>query len=301
MILGCLNNFCIRINVITFHMFYLWIILAVQYDELQDISGIPTSSPWTRDDYDNAVEMLQSDSGQKRGEFGVNSQCVLNSLNSFHCVGQFPLDSLHDVLEKVLPCDAASILSGLAGEGKFTLEEYNRTLGELCLQSYERSDRPPPVKARCEKLPGTALVVALHIRLMPYVLWRMGADAWFDETDESGLLRLLLLLHKINEFIQADSINLADINNFEDLLVFYFELRKECADKYSSFQRITPKYHYLEHYPHQMKNFGPLNSFWTARAEAKHRVFVNFAESAKNFVNLPKTLAVKHQKLLASR
>lgn len=157
------------------------------------------------------------------------------------------------------------------------------------------------MKARCEKLPGTALIVALHIRLMPYVLWRMGADAWFDETDESGLLRLLLLLHKINEFIQADSINLADINNFEDLLVFYFELRKECADKYSSFQRITPKYHYLEHYPHQMKNFGPLNSFWTARAEAKHRVFVNFAESAKNFVNLPKTLAVKHQKLLASR
>jgi hypothetical protein len=226
---------------------------------------------------------------------------VLNSLKSFHCVGQFPLDPLHDVLEKVLPCDASSVLFGLIGEGKFTLEQYNQTLSEVCLQAYERSDRPPLMKARCEKLPGTALVVAQHIRLMPYLLWRLGGEIWFDETQENGLVHLLLLLHRINEFVQADAINMADINNFEDILVSYFEMRKECTEQYAGFQRITPKYHFLEHYPLQMRKFGPLNSSWTARAEAKHRVFVNFAESAKNFVNLPKTLAVKHQKLLASR
>jgi hypothetical protein len=272
----------------------------LQYDDLQDISGIPTALPWTKEDYDKAVQSL-SESGHQRGEFGVNSQCALNSLDSFHCVGQFPFDSLHDVLEKVLPCDAASILNGLVGKGSFTLEQYNRTLSEICLQSYERSDRPPPVKARCERLSGTALVVALHIRLMPYLVWRLGGETLFDEAQEIGLVRLLVLLHKINEFVQADSMNLADINNFEDLLVSYFELRKQCAEQDYSFQRITPKFHFMEHYPSQMRKFGPLNASWTARAEAKHRVFVNFAESAKNFVNLPKTLAVKHQKLLASR
>jgi hypothetical protein len=44
-----------------------------------------------------------------------------------------------------------------------------------------------------------------------------------------------------------------------------------------------------------------LNGVWTARPEGKHRVFVNFSESAKNFINLPKTLARKNQSQLASR
>ena len=50
-----------------------------------------------------------------------------------------------------------------------------------------------------------------------------------------------------------------------------------------------------------MEAFGPLSATWTARYESKHRDFKNFSESAKNFKNLLKTLAVKNQKKLASR
>ncbi len=153
------------------------------------------------------------------------------------------------------------------------------------------------MKERSEKLPGKALSVALHIRVMPFLLWRLG----IKETEKSDLLDLLILLHKMNEYIQADTLNLADVNSFESLIVDYFDKRKICSDQYPFIQKPTPKYHYLEHYPSQIELFGPLNSVWTARAEGRHRVFVNFAESAKNFTNLPKTLAVKNQKLLASR
>jgi hypothetical protein len=84
------------------YLIYLWIVSLAQYDELQDISGIPTAFPWTKEDYDEAVQnLLLSQGAQKHGEFGITSPCVLNSLKSFHCVGQFPLDPLHDVLEKV--------------------------------------------------------------------------------------------------------------------------------------------------------------------------------------------------------
>ncbi len=51
----------------------------------------------------------------------------------------------------------------------------------------------------------------------------------------------------------------------------------------------------------QMRAFGPLTTIWTARFESKHRDYVNFAQSAKNFKNILKTLAVKNQKKLASR
>jgi hypothetical protein len=249
---------------------------------------------WTRDEYDNAVENLED---QGPGDFGIRGACVLNCLKSFHAIGQFPLDGLHDILEKLVPYDGASILFGLIGQGLFTLQDYNRQLSDVRLQGYERSDRPLPLKARSEKLPGKALAVGQHMRLMPYVIWRMTGDL---ELDDNIFLELLILLHRINEFVQADSVSLADLQNFEDLLVDYFEKRKLCSNAHS-FVQISPRMHFVTHYPSEVQKFGPLNGYWTARPEGKHRQFVNFAESAKNFINLPKTLAEKHQKLLASK
>ena len=224
---------------------------------------------------------------------------MFNRLKSFHCIGQFPLDSLHDLLEKVLPCDAASILMGLTKQGKFTLDEYNTMLSDVHLQGYELSDRPLKVKQRCEKLSGKALSVSLHIRIMPYLVWRLMGEP--DAKEDNDLLDLLGIIHKLNEFIHADKVTMADVINLEDLVVQYFDKRKICSTKYGNFQRMTPKYHFLEHYAREIRRYGPLNGYCTARCESKHRDFVNFAESAKNFINLPKTLAEKHQRLLDSR
>lgn len=102
---------------------------------------MPTASPWTREDYDLAVQSLP----ESTGKFGVQSACVFNSLQSFHCIGQFPVDGLHDFLEKTGPCDSAAILFSLIGEGKFTLRQYNEMLYDIRLQGYENSDRPPQV------------------------------------------------------------------------------------------------------------------------------------------------------------
>ena len=223
---------------------------------------------------------------------------MFDQLQSFKSNGQFPLDSLHDLLEKVIPCDAASVLFGLIKQGHFTLDEYNTMMAKTCLQGYEVRDRPRKVKPRSEKLPGKALSVSLHIRLMPYVIWRLLGEP--EEKIDNELPDLLGILHTFNDFVHADKVTLADLRNFKDLVVDFFEKRKSCSTKFA-FVRLTPKYHFLEHYPSEVRRFGPLNGYWTARCESKHREFVNFAESAKNFINLPKTLAEKHQKLLVSR
>ena len=183
-------------------------------------------------------------------------------------------------------------------QGKFTLDEYNAMMRDVRLKGHEVRDRPRKVKPKCEKLPGKALSVSLHIRLMPYVIWRLMGEP--EETEENELLELLLILHAFNEFLHADKVSLADVSNFKDLVVDFFEKRKICDSKFS-FQHLTPKYHFLEHYPREVWRFGPLNGYWTGRCESKHREFVNFAESAKNFINLPLTLAEKHQRLLVSR
>jgi hypothetical protein len=236
--------------------------------------------------------------GGEPSEYGVTAPCHFNTLKSFHCIGQFPNDALHDFLEKTGPSDALSIIKALIGRGLFTLEKYNETLGNIVLKGYEAGNRPPPIKAPHEKLPGSALAVAQHLRLAPLICFLLGVT---EGGEVQVLLDLLFILHKLNEYIQADRLTAADPLKFQDLLVDYFEKRKICSEEYLTFQKLVPKNHFMEHYSDLMRSFGPFNLYWTARGEAKHRTYVNFAESAKNFINITKTLAVKNQRQLASR
>jgi hypothetical protein len=162
---------------------------------LQDITGVPNKQPWTREEYDQVVDKLPA------SEFGVKHVCPFNTLQSFHCIGQFPLDALHDFLEKEAAFDGAAIILALVNEEKINIKDYNRELGGVELQSYESGDRPPPLKGSSKKLPGKALAIALHVRLMPYILWKLGLQAWME--DHKDLINLLLLLHRQNEYMQV--------------------------------------------------------------------------------------------------
>ena len=229
----------------------------------------------------------------------MKGPCAFNKLQAFECIGNFPLDSLHDLLEKVIPCDAAAILTGLINQGHFSLEQYNTMMSSVMLHGYEICDRPLLVKPKCEKFAGKAFAVALHMRLMPYIVWRLMGEP-DDEDFDNELLELMMILHKLNEYVNADIMSELDIQQLEDLLVEFFAVRKVCTENHP-FPRMTPKYHNIEHYPAMIRRNGPLNGYSTGRPEAKHQSFKRFCESAKNYINIAKTLAEKHQRQLASR
>jgi hypothetical protein len=69
-----------------------------QHKDLPKISGILKASPWTIAEYDAAVDNLVPG---ERGEFGLNSGCIFNDLQSFHCIGQILTDVMHDFCEKL--------------------------------------------------------------------------------------------------------------------------------------------------------------------------------------------------------
>jgi len=121
------------------------------------------------------------------------------------------------------------------------------------------------------------------------------------EDEHRNLVNLLLLLQKLNEYILVDSLSIADLEVFEDVYISYLELRKGCKERYQTFGNLTPKDHFIEHYKQQILRHGPPNVTWTAVAERKHQEFLKVALYSKNYINLPKTLAVKSQKMLALR
>ena len=57
---------------------------------------------------------------------------------------------------------------------------------------------------------------------------------------------------------------------------------------------FTPKCHYLQHIPEQLRRFGPGWGTWTLRFEAKYS-----ANKFVNFKNVPKTLAFRCQFMMA--
>jgi len=209
-----------------------------QYQDLDSISGVPKCSPWTIEEYEDAVKNIQPG---ETGLFGVSSQCVLNSLEAFSSVDQMPFDKLHDWDEKVGACDALTILKVLIAEGHFTLKAYNSALQALPLSDYEAPDRPPSIQLNNDRIPGKALSVALHIKLMPVLIWRVTRGIIPD----TPLLRLLSIIHRVNEYLMADTFSVVDISDFQDLVVEFFHQRKICEDLYDGFVNKTPKFHFL--------------------------------------------------------
>lgn len=62
-------------------------------------------------------------------------------------------------------------------------------------------------------------------------------------------------------------------------------------------ESVIPKMHFMVHMPRLMIQFGPLVRHWTMRYEAKHSYFKQLAQSMGNFINLPYSLAMRHQQL----
>ena len=90
---------------------------------------------------------------------GVKHQCPLNVLQSFHAVGGFPPDLLHDIFEGVISIDLLGITKILIEKGWFSVEDYNDALKSLTFPSYENADKPMgiPLGRRSLKLKGIML------------------------------------------------------------------------------------------------------------------------------------------------
>ena len=58
---------------------------------------------------------------------------------------------------------------------------------------------------------------------------------------------------------------------------------------------LTPKFHYLLHYPRLILEFGPIRLLWCMRFEAKHQYFKTLAGRLHNFKNVAQSFAKRHQ------
>ena len=273
-------------------------------DSLQDASDEEQLDISAAEETDNELDSSEDERNVSEDEMdvdrhGLRGRCPLNRLQSFHACTNLPPDAMHDLLEGVVAQDLNGIIRIFVEEGMFTIEQYNVKLRTLALNSHEASDRPQELieKTKSKKLQGKAGSLWCHMRNFPLIIKSFVAKIGADHT----VLLLAVKLHEMTNRISAIEFRNHEIDELEDLVIEYLNLRMEVFAMYPEIMGTAkPKHHFLTHYAQAIRLFGPPRSFWTARWESKHRVGKNLAEAAKNFRNITHTLSYRQQMRMAS-
>lgn len=125
----------------------------------------------------------------------------------------------------------------------------------------------------------------VFFRHIPFILFELKnnkhlQDAW---TCVQSLL-------KIVQVVYSNRISENDINDLEDQVELHLNLIQKVFGI-----NLLPKHHFMTHYGTVIRSMGPLVFMSMMRFEAMHQNLKRLIESARNFVNITKTITKKHQ------
>ncbi|KAF7654703.1 hypothetical protein LDENG_00066030 [Lucifuga dentata] len=230
--------------------------------------------------------------GDGATHFGVKSACALsNALQHFHPITGFPPDILHNFSEGIVPTELALCISEMMCCKYFALEYLTMKIHTFPYQHSGRLDKPQPIPKTFEaklSIGGNGHENATLLKLLPLMVGSKvpeGDGAWAILMDLKEDVQLVLSPSFTDESIQYMQTKISDH-------------RQVLREVFPGFQ-LRPKHHYVEHYPELTKCFGPLVHLWTMRFEGKHCFFKRVIHDTHNFKNILKTLATRHQEMMA--
>ena len=222
--------------------------------------------------------------------YGINFDSILNELKYFHVIGGMVPDVMHDILEGILPKMICLMLKAHIKKKFYTLKMLNHAVRNFNYGHAEVKDKPSQIDvAHINK--GKLRQSAAQIWQLAVIL-PLAVGSRVPEDDAIWLCFLDLLA--ICRLIFKPTISEAEIVELEFLIFDFLSAFKECFPGV----RISPKFHFLVHYPYLIRLLGPLLAYWCMRYEAKHSYFKQLSRSIGNYINLPWTLANRHQLLM---
>lgn len=230
---------------------------------------------------------LQSDP-QKLSMFGLKKNSTFNSLQFFHVTHNFSLDIMHDILEGVAQYEM-KLLFGYISDFFLPKPDLFSRIYAFDYGYLERKNRPTRVNldSSGNSIGLNSIQTLCLVRNIPLLFGDIvpeGNQNW----------RLLLLLLQIMNILFSPSLTRGMTVLLKHLIMEHHDLFKQLYPD----RTLIPKHHFMIHYPLPacIRKIGPLIHMWSMRFEAKHKVFKN---TLKNFKNITKSLAKKHQMSIA--
>lgn len=225
-------------------------------------------------------------------DFGIKFRSILNDLAYFKIFENVSADVMHDILEGIGQLEIKLFLKYLLAEKVITLQEINKRLKSFNFGYNEMSNKPSPINLdKTSNLIGErAAQTWCLLRFLPLLLGDIVVNLSEKQKDKFKVITLLLSIM---------SIVFCPVNTYGMI----FRLRELISTHHYLFQKeynynLTPKHHFLVHYPMIIQRSGPLSALWCMRFESKHSYFKDLCNKLKNFKSLSKTLALRHQQYM---
>lgn len=236
--------------------------------------------------------MEELESSDKQSVNGVKRACVLSKhLSYFHPITGFPPDILHDFFEGVIPVELCLCLKELIRKGFITFDGLNSRIKHFPYTYSDKVNKPQQITKASfgnGRISGNGHENWTFLRLLPLMI---GSS--IPEQEPSW--EILMDLKEIVEIVVSTTLS-------EEILCYLqskiFDHRNLLIDTFPDF-KLRPKHHFIEHYVHLIRCFGPLVDLWTMRFESKHNFFKKVVHDVLNFKNVLLTLSCKHQQMMA--
>lgn len=244
----------------------------------------------TKIDYDRYMDIIQGSDGKidLNETKGFQTHCLLNNLSFFHILENNSVDLMHDCNEGILPLLLETLFGYVINKNIATKRKIIVLVRDFNYGHLRKQEKPSPISFERVHLGQSACQMYFLFIHIPFIL-----ISFKEELDDVWIAIESML--KIMQIIYSKEIPENEVSRLEGLITLHMSKAKELLGV-----KFIPKYHFLLHYPNVIRRMGPPTTMWMTRFESKHKVLTDIAKKTNNFVNLPKTLALRYQGIVSA-
>lgn len=271
---------------------YFCRICTMSIDECQRITEDDLQKYRYKTHYEQMLNIVrESEKVDLKQTFGVKRYCALNDLSQYHIFNNFCVDIMHDLFEGVVSFLLENVFQFLIKNKVFKEDDLKMMVKFHQYPKKFRRNKPSILNVTKHNMgQNTTQMKCLFLNL-PFILKKFEQN-----TQLKKVWPCVTLLLRVIHIAQTETIDNDLLNELRECVTNHLNLLIELFNVH-----LHPKHHFMIHYAHIIELMGPLYATSMFRFEAKHKCFKTFARNTHNFVNINKTLAVKHQQQLASR
>lgn len=215
---------------------------------------------------------------------GVKRKCKFNDLDNFHVLDNMAVDVMHDINEGVIAYCIQEFLNLIVNKKIITLSEIQQRVRDFNYGSTYKYNKPSLINLEKHNLNQNAAQLYCLMIHLPFILLDMKE-------------KLIPYWQPVETLLQCMQIIYSSVITDRDIKLLEKYIKQHLTAFMKVFNRnLSPKHHFLIHYPGYIRKMGPLIHLWTMRLEAKHKTLTEIAKRKMNFINITKTLATEHQR-----
>lgn len=242
----------------------------------------------TKTIYNEQLRIIENSEKVKYDETqGIKFYCKLNDLWEFHILDNPTADPMHDLAEGAVPFLMKQLYLYAFNKKVFTENDLNWMTQFNSYGKLYRREIPSQICLSKRSLGQNAAQSLCLFKHMPMILYGYRENEHLKAVWPC-VISLLRILEIVYAYETTDRL----------LDILKMEIQKHLASIQNILnEHLRPKHHFMLHYPHIIRTMGPLIHLIMTRFEAKHQQIKRLLGDNRNFRNINKTLAWKHQRL----